>query len=289
MLPQEMFDDSDDLPQMRRLTDAEIAPYATDGVICARDVVPDFWLDRIARAIDRHIAADGPNVDDPRHRGHGFVQDVLMSRSDADFAAYIFRSALASVVQQVLGAETVRFYYDQLFVKEPGSPFATPWHHDITFFAVEGAQVCSAWMSLDRATRASGCIRFVRGSHLWEKRYRSIGVGGPTGTFELSPDRGLEDIPDIEAHPQDFDIVDWELNPGDLILFSAGTLHGSGPNSTTSLRRRVLTTRWCGDDVIFTGAPKEAIAADADITPGHPIGGPRFAVAWPPPIRLDLG
>jgi len=59
------------------------------------------------------------------------------------------------LINQLLQALVVRFFYDQLFVKEPGSPVPTPWHHDLTFWPIRGQQIASIWMPLDPVTRAS--------------------------------------------------------------------------------------------------------------------------------------
>lgn len=78
-------------------------------------------------------------------------------------------------------AHTVRFFYDQLFVKEAGSPVPTSWHHDITFWPLAGQHICSLWLPLDPGNRTSSGLEYVRGSHRWSQRFKAIDGGEESG------------------------------------------------------------------------------------------------------------
>ena len=68
-------------------------------------------------------------------------------------------------------------------------------------------------------------VRFVRGSHRWGRLfYPRVFLDG--ADFNTT-DAGLEPVPDIDAHPQDYDILAWDLEPGDVIAFGFRTLHGT--------------------------------------------------------------
>ena len=47
------------------------------------------------------------------------------------------------------GARAINFFYDFMFVKEPGTREVTRWHQDEPYWAVKGEQVCSVWLPLD--------------------------------------------------------------------------------------------------------------------------------------------
>ena len=66
----------------------------------------------------------------------------------------------------------------------------------------------------------------------------------------------LEEIPDIDAERERYRILSWDVEPGDAILFDALTVHGSKGNTSRTRRRRAITTRWAGDDVVY--APRKA-------------------------------
>ena len=54
----------------------------------------------------------------------------------------------------------------------------------------------------------------------------------------------------------DDEVLRWDMQPGDALLFNSYALHGAPGNpSTTSARRRGYATRWCGDDVRYEDRP----------------------------------
>lgn len=61
----------------------------------------------------------------------------------------------------------VQLFYDQLFVKEPGTRKSTPWHNDHSYWQLKGNQVISLWLALDRVPKSS-CVQYVKGSHKWQ-------------------------------------------------------------------------------------------------------------------------
>ena len=43
-------------------------------------------------------------------------------------------------------------------------------------------------------------------------------------------------------------IISWPCEPGDCVVFHGKTLHGSDGNESENVWRRVLSTRWFGED-----------------------------------------
>jgi len=233
---------------LRNLSPDEIEAFRRDGVVCARQVMPQRWIDRVAPAIERTIGKPtsiGASISKP---DLGFTNDIFLWLHDPDYQAYVFESPAAHLAHQAMGSRTVTFFYDQVFVKEPGTQVATPWHHDLTFWPIEGTEICSIWMPLDPVTRASSGLEYVRGSHRWNKRFKAITPD--YNAFMMASD--LEDPPDIDGNREAYDLVSWDMEPGDVLVFHPLVVHGSTGNSSTTLRRRAFSTRWLGDDVVFS-------------------------------------
>jgi ectoine hydroxylase-related dioxygenase (phytanoyl-CoA dioxygenase family) len=262
---------------LRDLTADEIRAFVDDGVVCARGVMSARWLDRVAAAIERNLAQPstiGKNISKPEK---GFLNDIFMWLADPDYRAFVMESPASRLAWQALaglGARNgVTFFYDQCFVKEPGTQVPTPWHHDLTFWPVEGHQVCSIWMPLDPVTRQSSGLEYVRGSHRWEKRFKAITPD--YNAFMMNP--ALEDVPDIDAHRTDYDLVNWDMEPGDVLLFHPLVVHGSGANASLTRRRRALATRWFGDDVVYRKLPHTMpLPAGHGLADGEPFHGRFF-------------
>ena len=60
-------------------------------------------------------------------------------------------------------------------------------------------------------------------------------------------------VVDVAADSGDRRVVDeaLDLDPGDVYVFNAMTVHGAPGNSTANRRRRGYTVRYCGDDVFY--------------------------------------
>ena len=71
----------------------------------------------------------------------------------------------------------------------------------------------------------------------------------------LNKNEAYEEIPDIDAAPDDFEILCWDMQPGDAIVFGAEVVHGAKENKDKSQRRAAVSIRYIGDDV--TWDPRE--------------------------------
>jgi ectoine hydroxylase-related dioxygenase (phytanoyl-CoA dioxygenase family) len=184
---------------------------------------------------------------------------------------------LPELVAQVLRSATACLYEDSVLVKEPGAAEPTQWHQDLGYFHVDGTQLCTTWCPLDPADENSGAMRFARGSHLRSETYR------PNLFVTTDPIPGTEGevVPDVDGGA--FDIVAFELEPGDITVHHARTLHAAGPNRSSELRRRAISVRYCGDDArvhIRPGAPLKP--EQRDVRDGDALGGDAHPQVWPP-------
>ncbi|MDA1073136.1 MAG: phytanoyl-CoA dioxygenase family protein [Proteobacteria bacterium] len=262
----------------RRLSADELQRFADDGVICVRDALPALWLRRIEAGIDNAYSKPSSIGDIVSMKDRGFMGDLFMWMRDDNFRSVVFDSPLAGLAHQVLGSERVTHWYDQLFVKEPGAEVPTPWHHDLTFWPVSGRQIVSIWIPLDPVTRSSSGLEYVRGSHKWPNRYKAITPD--FNAYMVNPE--LEDLPDIDAHRSDYDLLDWNMQPGDALVFDPLIIHGSSGNTSTTTRRRALASRWAGDDVVYN--PRKhtmPLPGDHGLEPGDPLGGSMFPTVIP--------
>ena len=71
--------------------------------------------------------------------------NVFMWRWDPDFREFALDSPLPGVGATLLGADRVSLFYDQAFIKEPGTQSATDWHQDLPFWPALGNDIVSLW------------------------------------------------------------------------------------------------------------------------------------------------
>ncbi len=274
-----------DLP-LRDLTPEELAAYERDGVICARGLFSDRWIERMAAATDRVVANPTPFGDVVSMKDEKFSGDLFIWKLDADFRDFVYESPASVIAQQVLGSRVVRHFYDQLFVKPAGCHVPTPWHHDITFWPVdvESRNLCSMWITFDPVDRASSGLEFIKGSHRWPGRFKAT-------TPDYDPymlASHFEDLPDIESSRDEYDLFCPDMEPGDLLLFNAHVVHGSSANYSTDRPRRAFSSRWCDDTVIFEGRPATMpLLWDHGLSDGERLGGSLFPQVLPETITAE--
>lgn len=234
---------------------ADIAAYQRDGVVVLRDVISPEWQQRIADAIERDIANPGPfdhSYDSETGHFHG---NLLIWQNDPDFAAFCLESPAKSIAKQCLAATRLNLLYDQLFVKEPRTPNRTRWHNDQPYWPIIGRDVISIWVAIDDVRADSGALEFVRGSHKWARWFQPEPFGPNADRTAYSRNPDFEDIPDIEANRDDYDIITWDVQPGDVYVFNGMTVHGASGNTSSDRRRRGYTVRYVGDDVRYDPRP----------------------------------
>ena len=271
----------------RNLTDQEITEFKTDGVAGLRKAVDGIWVDRLSAVIDQQLAAPSkwsndanPGATEDRH-----FSDRYLWQENLEINAFIRESGCARLAAQAMTSKSARFYFDHLLVKEPGTANPTPWHQDIPYWPFQGKQICSIWLALTPCDIASSSLEFVRGSHLDNKYYVAevFGDNDDSNASWINEGSG-EKCPDIESDRQNFDIIGYNMAPGDALIFSAWTLHGAQGNGSTDQRRAAISTRWLGDDAVWfphDGADPTVTQDDVSVLPGQaPLDDAVFPELW---------
>jgi len=260
------------------VTEEMIRAYEEDGVVCLRGGFGMEWVELLRRSADEVKAAPGPyavKYENAAEEGSFFGESFLWVRN-AGFRAFIHDAPAAGIAGRIMRARKANMLLDHLFIKEPGTSIPVPFHQDYTYFPVTGSQYCSIWLSLDHVTQDSGAVDWLRGSHRWGKQFRPADFK-KTGRYH-NPD--LPEVPDIDADRAAYDIVSFETEPGDCIVFHGLTLHGS-PGNSSGRRRRALATRWTGDDVAYKARPGVVIPPiDPRLRDGDPLDSEMYPVLW---------
>lgn len=274
---------------LRDITDEEIESFQRDGVICLRGLFEPQWVERLRGAAEACMAAPtdmSAELAAARADEGRFFHDTFVWRHNADCRAFVFESPAAKIAARMMRSSKVNIFFDQWLIKEPGTPTHTPWHHDLPYWPVDGAQICTLWFALDPVTAESGAVEYIKGSHRWGQRFLPASFSGnPQYTEPLPP------VPNIEAQRDSLDIVQYALEPGDCTLHHALVLHGAPGNRCLDRRRRAHVTRWAGDDAVFHPRPGiQEMPALPDIPPGGPIDSELWPRVWPVggPVRAEL-
>ena len=161
---------------------------------------------------------------------------------DPVFEAFVADPRLVVPLCGVLDADRIALWTDKINLKRPREGSRFRWHQDSPYWS----HVCShcdrlpnVMITLDDADRDNGCFRVIRGSH------RRGFLPGTDDGSALGP---------LFTDPSAFDEADeWlaELPAGSFVVFSAHTVHGSGPNESDRARRAIVLTYQPADEPMF--------------------------------------
>lgn len=237
-------------PEVHRdITADEIETFARDGVVCLRNVFSDDWIGKMRDAAEVGLAKPGElhaELAEENQESGRFFHDTFIWTRNESCRQFIFDSPAAKIAAQLMRSQRINIFFDQWLIKEPGTATRTPWHHDMTYWPIDGQQICTLWLALDPVTADTGAVEYVKGSHRWGKKYRPASFGSGNQYTENIPD-----VPDIDAMRSDLDVVQYSLEPGDCTVHHALTIHAASGNQSVTMRRRAHTSRWAGDDVTY--------------------------------------
>jgi ectoine hydroxylase-related dioxygenase (phytanoyl-CoA dioxygenase family) len=272
---------------LRPITEAEIRAYEADGVVCLRGLFDRDWVRRMHDASLRFMASGAGRkrvVQKPGETAR-FYSNVFMCAMDPDFKAFRDESPAAEIAATLMRVDAVRFWYDQLFIKEPGTSAPTQWHHDLPYWPFRGTHLASVWVAFTHARRETSGVEYLLGSHKWGKFYRPV-------TPDEDPafaDPALEPCPDWSKRRGEPDLrfQCWDLEPGDAVCHHPLTVHGAAGNASATERRIGLSIRFLGDDVAWDPRPYTVkIPVPPKVPNGaYPADDAVFPVIWRRPKR----
>lgn len=262
---------------MTDITEDQISAYQADGAVLIKGAFAEF-VDGAREAIEQNKA--NPSWRERTYRPDDgrspFFQDYCVWNDFDGYRALATQSPMAEIAAKLMRSNTARIFHDHILVKEPGNSNVTPWHQDQPYYLVEGMQSVSFWVPLDPVPR-DRTIEFVAGSHNWNKAFRPTRFDG-TPLFEND---ASDAVPDVDGSRDDLNIIGWATEPGDAIAFSFRVLHGATANFS-SVRRRVISMRWVGDDACFVERPGKTSPyfPDLEYRHGDPFDGEQFPVMY---------
>lgn len=194
--------------------------YSQDGFVFPIDAVSEAEAKAIRADLER---AEAETADDPTR--------LSMVRSYPDrlipsFDKLIRNRNLIDAVRPILG-ENLMVWSAGLFIKEANTTHVVTWHQDLTYWGLSDAEEVTAWVALSPSNLASGCMRFVPGSHT-----RNLVPHNDTFDKNNLLSRGQE----IAVEVDDGDGVDVVLKTGQASLHHGHLFHASGPNGTDDRR-----------------------------------------------------
>jgi ectoine hydroxylase-related dioxygenase (phytanoyl-CoA dioxygenase family) len=202
-----------------------VTQYQRDGFYFPLAVMSPEEAGDYRRRLEAYEAeTGGPIHSNMRHKVH-----LLFTWANA----LVRHPRILDAVEDLIGPNII-CWTTNFFIKEAHTASFVSWHQDSTYWGLEPPDVITAWLALSDAPLASGAMKFLPGSHLWEQiAHRDTYHQNNLLT------RGQE----IAVEVDEAQAVDVPLKAGEISLHHVRLAHGSHPN-TTDHRRIGLAIRY---------------------------------------------
>lgn len=232
---------------MNVLTDEEVQFFRDQGYLLQRAVFSAPEIDRLRQGYDyitslvegggiepQYLRASGPEVHIHIQAPRGapaaapvrYLRKVQWPAMLHPAFEEIRNSPRFPALLEPLIGLSLKQFINQINFKMPGGEVAFPWHQDVRptpAFRQQEINYVQTIIAVDEASVENGCLHIIPESH-------KLG--------DLKVDRYAEG--QLEDHVDLSRAIPLEAAPGDVVLFTPYTVHGSTPNTTKRPRRSYI-------------------------------------------------
>ncbi len=271
------------------LTNEEINQFKKDGAVFLKGKFDISWIKKLQIGIEKDIKNPSP-----RFKSHtlekgvpAYLEDYWTWHLVAEFKDFVFNSPYAKIASELMSAKKINLVMDNWFLREGGSKSKTPFHHDVSYFDMEGT-MCVLWLPLQPSKKEEG-VAWVKGSHLWNKLFlRVLFKDGHKieGNECVINGKKYETPPDILGNKNKYEFLNWDCDLGDCVIFDMRTLHGTLSPSIPEKTLSRYTLRVAKEDVKisyigdWTSYNYRKSMQDAGYKNGDPLGGKMFPTLY---------
>ncbi len=132
---------------------------------------------------------------------------------------------MLDAVEDLIGPD-ILCWGSSFFTKKARDPRFVSWHQDSAYYGLRPAETVTPWVAFSDSTVASGCVRFIPGSHR----------DGLIDHAETSDDNNLLSRGQTVDGVDEREAVDVELRAGEISIHHESVVHGSNPNTSDDAR-----------------------------------------------------
>lgn len=253
-----------------RLTDEQLARFATDGFVVGPSVLTQTQIETLLAELSDLMVSDhdGRELWYEYHSNESVDPNTVLFhalgawRLRPGFHDALWNPAFTIPASQLLGG-SVRFWHDQLFCKPARHGGVVSWHQDYSYWTrTKPMAHLTCWIGLDDATVDNGCIHYVPGSQTWDL----LPITGLAGDMTAIRNVLSDDQWDQFNNP-----VAVELKAGECVFHHPLTVHGSFENRTDRPRRAMVLN--VVKDGVCSDSDEPLLDGTDAIPRGTPLGG----------------
>lgn len=218
------------------IAEADSAPitYADQGVVQVRGLISRAEIERIRDVFTEQVERDNSfghddhvPSDDVLRRYPRFVHPHRHPEIEAGRIAreLMLDARIFNVVESLVGPA---FAAQSMFYFKPPTARGQAMHQDNLFLQAHPETCIAAWIAIDRCAADNGGLAIVPGSHRIQ-------------VLCLEPADETESFTSMQVPlPDGVEVVQTEMEPGDVLFFHGSLVHGSRPNTSDRFRRSLI-------------------------------------------------
>jgi phytanoyl-CoA hydroxylase len=210
--------------------------YDEQGFVVARQLFSPEEASDLLTHFRKLRGSEGRELD---YTGEAYKEEfprmLHMHRWDERSLEWLLSERIADWLRGIGGDEEPYAIQTMVYYKDPGKR-GQALHQDQLFVRAQPGISIAAWMALERADEANGCLRVAPGSHKLP-----LLCASETNTEVSFTDIGSQ-VPD------DLETVAVVMEPGDVLFFHGKLIHGSLPNITKDRSRVSLIGHYVTGD-----------------------------------------
>ena len=267
------------------MSKSEIEKYNNDGAVFLKNKFDIKWIEKLKKGIEKDIKNPSPRFKSHtiKSKAPAYLEDYWTWDLVPEFKDFVFNSPYAEIASELMSANKINLVMDNWFLREAGSRSSTPFHHDVSYFDMEGT-MCVLWLPLQFTGKDEG-VAWVKGSHLWNKLFlRVLFKDGHKveGNECVINGKKYELPPNILGNKDKYEFLKWDCEPGDCVIFNMKTLHGTLNSSIPKKTLSRYTLRVAKEDTKisyvgdWTSYNYRKAMQDAGYKEGDKLGGKMF-------------
>ena len=209
------------------ITQPHLDQFEEKGFCVLEDVFSTSEMDDLGAAIEVHQANHEKRLSEVGVEGISRADEISftshLAEKDEVIREFCLRPEFVAITTKFLGPD-IDLYWNQAVFKGPDGKAQFPWHQDDGYTSVTPSPYLTLWLALNDATVENGCIWVLPGS---QKSGLAKHVPSPIGLVCHSlddPDQGVP-VP---------------LRAGSIAAFQSLTMHKSGVNHSTAVRKAYI-------------------------------------------------
>lgn len=268
---------------MYQLIDSDKQFYQDNGVVLLKQAISPEWITTLQQGVAKNFASPSQYACfyTPKGSPGAFYDDYCNWQRIEEYKQFIFESNIGNIAGQLLAPTPhIRLFHEHVLVKEPGSWSKTPWHQDYPYYCVDGDEGVSFWIPLDEID-ATSQLSFIAGSHQWGQIFEPQKFNGKD-QYDIKTNQ-YSKLPNIDKEIENYTILSWPMQPGDIIAFNFKTIHGNTTRSQPSkYLRRAFSCRCLGANMTYTTRPGEKSPPfpNLGLEPGSSLAHKQFPIIW---------